>query len=139
MRTPAPPQVVLSAFLRIEHLKIWWGVDRCLIKPREGGIWACAWDRSRSGYRYASTGIITRYDEGRSLRIEKMIYFHPDHPILGPLDLTITVGAVAGESEVSVLQEGYGTRSDWDWHSDPLVGGWPATLARLRDYLDREY
>ena len=136
IRTTATPDDVLMAFLKIEHLKHWWGVDRCLIQAREGGLWACAWERSAAGYKYSGTGIISRYEEGRSLRIEKMVYFNPDHPILGPLNLTITVGTLGGKTEVSVLQDGYGRGSDWDWYYESIVDGWPMALKKLKEYLE---
>ncbi len=138
IRTSASPQDVLAAFLGIEHLKNWWGVDRCLIQVREGGIWACAWERSEAGFRYAGTGIIARYVEEESLRIEKMIYFNADHAILGPLNLTVTVGRISGQTQVSVLQDGYGRGTDWDWYYESVADSWPRVLKALKEYLERK-
>jgi len=136
IRMKAPADTILRAFLEIEPLKNWWGVDRCLIEPHPGGVWACAWERSDAGYKYSGTGIISRYDEGRSLRIGKMVYFNPDHPILGPLNLTITVAQIGDQTEVSVLQDGYGRGSDWDWYYEAVVDGWPASLKLLKTWLE---
>jgi len=138
IRISVRPEKVLDAFLQIEHLRGWWGVDRCLVEPKAGGVWACAWERSNAGYKYVGTGIIARYEKGRSLRIEKMTYFNPDHPILGPLTLTITVGVIGGNSLVSVLQDGYGRGADWDWYYEAVVDSWPTALKMLKEYLEKK-
>ena len=55
-----------------------------------------------------------------------MICFNPEHPILSPLNLTITVGVLGGQTEISVLQDGYGRGADWDRYDEAVVDGWPA-------------
>jgi len=79
------PRRVLTAFLDPSDLRGWWGVERALVEPRIGGLYALAWGITAQGFRYASTGIVGRYVPDRVLGITHYTYFNPERPILGPM------------------------------------------------------
>jgi len=60
----ATPDAALNAFLELEAMRKWWHVDRGLVDPREGGVWAFAWERSEHGFKYVITGRIASLQPG---------------------------------------------------------------------------
>ncbi len=54
------PRRALRAFLDPTDLRGWWGVERALVEPQIGGLYALAWGVTAQGFRYASTGIVDR-------------------------------------------------------------------------------
>lgn len=132
-----PPDRVLRAFVDVDMAKEWWGVDRGLIEPKPGGVWALAWERSDAGYKYSGTGIISSYIPGKELVIEKMVYFNPDRPLLGPMRVRHTVSTMGDVTTLTVIQDGYGEGPDWDWYYEAVVQGWPAALKLLKEYLEK--
>lgn len=96
VRVEAPPETLIRAFIDVKAMGQWWGVDRGLVEPREGGAWALAWERSLGGFRYVTTGRIMSLDPGRRICIAELVYFSPERPVLGPMTLTVEVAAVGG-------------------------------------------
>ena len=83
------PESVFQAFLRLEHLKKWWGVERSLIEAKAGGLYTLAWNISENGIRYASSGIISELIPGEYLMIKSFVYLNSEKQILGPMELEI--------------------------------------------------
>ncbi len=134
----ASRQRALQAFLDPADLLGWWGVERALVEPRGGGVYALAWGVTPHGFRYVVTGVIRVYDPDHELRIEQYTYFNPERPILGPMRLTVTADArETGGSNVKVIQDGYRDGSDWDWYFEAVRAAWPVALRSLQDYLTR--
>src|SRR5689334_1097833 len=82
---------ITDAFLKPEMLKEWWQVERCLVQPQSGGLYTLVWNITQQGFGYVSSGIITLYQPGIMLTIEKFIYLNPQHPVLGPMTLHLEV------------------------------------------------
>jgi hypothetical protein len=96
----------------------------------ECGPRALAWERSDRGFRYVTVGIIRSYQAGEHLHIEKMVYFHPDYMIFGPMDLDVSVKTTGNETLLTVRQDGYQSGAEWDWYYQAvlgLAGGYPAS------------
>jgi len=60
---------VFNAFIEPLQLKKWWGVDRCLIETKQGGIYSLTWNINNQGFQYISTGVITVYQPAEELLI----------------------------------------------------------------------
>jgi uncharacterized protein YndB with AHSA1/START domain len=131
------PQVALDAFILPQHLKGWWGVERSLIELRPGGLYSLAWQISDTGIKYISTGVISGYQAGKKLHIDKLVYLSPDRPILGPLALTFDVEPSGSGASVSVCQSGYQEGEHWQWYYEAVVQAWPAVLKELKKYLEK--
>ena len=125
----------LTAFLDAADLQAWWGVDRALVEPREGGLYILTWGSTDHGFRYVTTGIIGLYRPGHSLRIDQYAYLSPARPILGPMRLTVQVHEGEGETHLDVIQDGYRDGTDWNWYYDAVHKAWPIALRDLRSYL----
>jgi uncharacterized protein YndB with AHSA1/START domain len=136
IKISVPSVLALQAFLDIDLLQGWWGVERGFVQAVPGGVWAMAWERSEAGFKYSGTGIISVYEPGKHLRIEKMMYFNPDHPILGPMILAVTARPDGKGCELTVVQDGYGDGDHWDWYYNAVVEGWPASLKLLKTFLE---
>lgn len=134
----ATPDEVLSQFLNLESMRGWWGVERGLVEARAGGVWAVAWGISSAGFHYASTGIIKEYRPGQRLSFDQMLYFNPERPILGPMQISIVVEEHQKGCEIEVRQTGYGEGDDWDWYYQAVVEGWPMALESLKRYVEGE-
>jgi uncharacterized protein YndB with AHSA1/START domain len=133
---PATPQRALRAFLDPADLGAWWSVERTLVEPTEGGLYALAWGVSPHGFQYVTTGVISRYEPDRQLSIDHYTYFNPTRPILGPMRLNVAVAPGAlGESRVEVTQDGYGEGPDWDWYYESVLAAWPEALVALQRHL----
>jgi len=129
---------VIDAFLQPAMLQDWWNAERCLIQPQSGGLYTIAWDVSNTGFRYVSSGIITVYQPGIMLVIEKMVYLNPEHPILGPMTLSILAEQHENTTSLHLTQDGYREYPDWDWYYDAVKNAWPQVLQTLKAYLEKE-
>lgn len=127
----------LRAFLDPEHMKQWWGVKLALVVERKGGSWALAWGASEHGYRYVVSGIIKSVLPGKRLRVDSLVYFSPDYPVLGPMRLSINVRERDARTRVTVRQDGYGEGPDWDRYYEAVGKGWKVALRNLKAFLEK--
>jgi Activator of Hsp90 ATPase homolog 1-like protein len=137
IRIAAKPADVLRAFLDLKALKQWWSVDRGLVEERPGGVWALAWERSDRGFRYVTVGIIHSYQAGEYLHIEKVLYFHPDYMIFGPMDLNVAVKTAGNGTLLTVRQDGYQSGPEWDWYYQAVLTAWPEAIKLVKKYCER--
>ncbi len=135
IRQPAP--AIFEAFTEFSLLKEWWGVERCLIEKKQGGLYALAWEASRKGFHYVSTGIITVFIPGKELLIDHFVYFNPEKQILGPTFLSIKLQEENNGTRLRLIQGGYQTGGDWDWFYDSVKDAWPKVLDNLKKFLEQ--
>jgi hypothetical protein len=128
---------IFNAFIEPSQLRQWWKVERCLIEPKQGGIYSLAWNVSKDGFQYISTGIITVFHPSKELLVDHFVYFNPDKPILGPTYLYVKLDE-AGDSgtKVSLVQGGYQSGTDWDWFYEAVKEAWPKVLQDLKGFLE---
>jgi uncharacterized protein YndB with AHSA1/START domain len=136
IRIRTTPQRVLDSFLQLELLRVWWGVERALIEPRSGGVYSLAWDISKAGFKYISSGIIASYQPHQHLHIESLVYFNPERQLLGPMNLKIDMETERDETQLHLVQDGYQTGADWDWYYVSVHEAWPAVLQNLKGFLE---
>ena len=133
----AKPEIILPAFLRQDHLRAWWGVERSLVEPKAGGIYTLVWGIGEQGIKYISTGIIAELIPSEYLMIRNLVYLCPDKKVLGPMELEIDLIANDDNmTKVGVVQSGYQYGGDWDWYYDAVIKSWPPTLESLKKYLE---
>ena len=132
------PEAALQAFLQLNALKDWWHVERGLVEPRVGGVWAFAWERSEQGFKYVITGRITSLDPARRLVISDMLYFNPDRPVFGPMTLTVEAAPAELGSVLTIRQEGYRDGEDWDWYYKVVSWAWPEVAKELKVFLEKQ-
>ena len=130
------PALVLSVFTEYHHLSIWWNVEKALIDLRKGGLYALVWGISGKGMNYVSTGIIGEYLQACQLRIDQLVYFNPERPILGPMELLIMTTPENGKTTLSIIQSGYQHGKDWDWYYDAVKQAWPQTILKIKEYVE---
>lgn len=135
VRLPVAPARAIAAFLEPADLRAWWGVERALVEPRTGGLYALAWGVTEAGFMYVSTGVVGEYDPARILRIDHYAYFNPGRPILGPMRLRLEAVPEGRHTRLDLVQDGYGNGPDWDWYYDAVVAAWPAALEALKAHL----
>lgn len=134
----ATPQRALNAFLDRADLRGWWGVERMLVQAHVSGLYALTWGITAQGFRYVSMGIVGEYVPDRILGITHYTYMSPERPILGPMQLTVSVEPGAGGAcHLHIAQEGYREGADWDWYYEAVKSAWPMALNGLRTYLER--
>jgi uncharacterized protein YndB with AHSA1/START domain len=132
---PVDPDTALRQFVDTEALRAWWGVAHALVEPTPGGVWTVGWERSSGGYRYITTGTISRYEPGAELEIERVVYVHPEQPMLGPMKLRVSVERESEGTRLTVRQDGYQSGPAWDWYHAAVTEGWPAALELLQRHL----
>jgi len=132
------PSKITEAFLQPAMLKQWWAVERCCIEPHSGGLYTLAWGITENGFAYISSGIITMYQPGIMLMIEKLVYLNPHYAILGPMTLSIRTEANENSTTLHLIQDGYRQGADWDWYYDAVKDAWPLVLQTLKTYLEKE-
>jgi hypothetical protein len=136
IRVAAKPEAALGAFLHVNAMREWWHVERGLVEPREGGVWAIAWECSEHGFKYVITGRLASVDLARRLVISEMLYFNPDRPVLGPMTLTVEAVPVENGCELAIRQEGYRDGSDWDWYYKAVSWAWPEVAKDIKQFLE---
>lgn len=132
------PSKITDAFLKEDMLKEWWKVERCFIQPHSGGLYTLLWKVTDAGFGYVTSGIITLYQPGIMLTIEKLIYLNPQHPVFGPMTLHIEVQQNETDCTLHLTQDGYKDGADWDWYYDAVKLAWPQVLNDLKFYLEKE-
>ena len=128
---------VFDAFIDPSLLKAWWGVEKCLIEKKQGGLYSLAWDISEKGFHYISTGVITVFIPGKELLIDHFIYFNPERAILGPTYLDIRMQENNGTTTLLLIQGNYQSGKDWDWYYHAVEDAWPKALETLKNFLEK--
>lgn len=131
-----PSARAIGAFLDPAALASWWRVERSLIEPRPGGLFAVTWAVKPTGFGYMTTGVIGALDPERSLRIDHYTYFHPERPILGPMTLTVDARDGGSGCRLTVVQDGYRDGEHWDWYHAAVEGAWPRVLEDIKRHLE---
>ena len=129
--------IVFDAFIESARLKAWWGVERCLIEKKQGGIYSLAWDVSEKGFHYISSGVITVFIPGKELMVDHFVYFNPERTILGPTYLSIKLKENNGITTLLLTQGNYQEGRDWDWYYKAVEEAWPKVLEVLKNYLEK--
>lgn len=131
------PEQAIQTFLDVPALQAWWGVERALVQPCEGGLYALTWNVSEAGFGFVTTGIIVDLDPAARLRIEKYTYFNPTRDILGPMTLDMeALPGGEGRTLLRVTQDGYREGADWDWYYASVLEAWPVVLDSIKAYLE---
>jgi uncharacterized protein YndB with AHSA1/START domain len=130
------PEKAIMAFLDSPMLNKWWQVERSLIEKRIGGVYTLAWQVTKNGFGYVSTGIIKNYEPLSILEIEKFVYMSPERTLLGPMSLTIKATESEGKTELYLCQDGYQSGDDWDWYYDAVSQAWPLVVKSLKEFLE---
>jgi hypothetical protein len=82
-------------------------------------------------------GIIHSYQAGEYLHIEKVLYFHPDYMIFGPMDLNVAVKTAGNGTLLTVRQDGYQSGPEWDWYYQAVLTAWPEAIKLVKKYCER--
>lgn len=134
----AMPERVIAAFLEFDALRAWWRVERALVEPKVGGVYALAWGITERGFQYVTTGIVGALDLACFLRIDHYTYFHPERSILGPMTLTVEAAPLVDRRAVMrITQDGYQMGSDWDWYYEAVRQAWPQVGKDVVRYLEQ--
>ena len=131
------PDLVLKAFTDQFHLKNWWGVERSLVELKKGGLYSLVWQVGDQGMGFVSTGIVGEYIPACQLKVETMVYFNPQRPIFGPMELLVLATPEHGSTTLTVVQSGYQTGPDWDWYYNAVKDAWPSTIVKIKEYLEK--
>ncbi|TDJ32729.1 MAG: SRPBCC domain-containing protein [Gammaproteobacteria bacterium] len=135
----ARPEEVLDAFLDDDALKAWWKVSRSLVERKAGGIWSITWDDwGPEKTQHAWIGVIEEITPDR-LVVGHLIMIEPDMPLLGPMQLEITVKPDDGGSVLAVSHRGYGYGDHWDSIYEAVVQGWDHVLGDMEAWVQEEY
>ena len=127
---------VFDAFTDPAMLKAWWGVERCLVEKKQGGLYSLAWDITDKGFHYISTGVITVFILGKELLIDHFVYFNPERSILGPTYLSIRLQENNNVTTVLLTQGNYHSGGDWEWYYNAVTDAWPKVLELLKKFLE---
>jgi len=130
-----PHDLVLEAFVTIEHLSSWWGVSTCLIETKPGGIYSLAWKKNEDSFGFVSSGLVRSFHPRQHLLLDKMVYFNPKIDLLGPMSLDIRIIHDGVTDWLRVMQYGYQDGADWDWYYEAVRAGWPEALKNLKSHL----
>lgn len=135
----ASPEELLNAFLDDDDLKAWWKVSRSLVERKQGGVWSITWDDwGPEKTQHAWIGVIEELTPDR-LVVGHLVMIEPDMPLLGPMQLEITVKPAGSGSALTVSHRGYRYGEHWDAMYDAVVQGWDHVLGDLEAWAREEY
>ncbi len=136
---PASPEKVMQAFLGDDELKAWWKVSRSLIEAKRGGVWSITWDDwGPEKTQHAWIGVIEKISPNR-LVVGHLVMIEPDMPLLGPMQLDITVNPARGGTLLHLSHRGYGYGGHWDSMYEMVVQGWDHVLGDMEAWFKQEY
>ena len=124
-------KLVLEAFVLQEHLEVWWGVSDSLVQAKPGGLYSLVWKKSTDSIDFASSGLVRSYHPGQHLLLDKMVYFNPSIPLLGPMSIDVRIVHDGVTNWLRVMQYGYQDGPHWDWYYEAVRVGWPQALTNL--------
>ena len=135
----ANPEKVLQAFLNDDDLKAWWKVSRSLVEPEAGGVWSISWDNwGQEKTQHAWSGVIEEITPNR-LVIGRLVMNEPGMPLLGPMQLEITLQPAEGGTLLSLSHRGYHYGEHWDTMYDLVVQGWDHVLGDMQAWFQKDY
>ncbi len=107
-----------------------------MIEARKGGAWALAWGGAGQGYRHVVSGVIRSLVPARRLRIEPLVYFNAEHPVPGPMRMSISLKEKDGLTRVIVRQEPTAEAPEWERYSQGASAAWREALGNLKRLLE---
>jgi uncharacterized protein YndB with AHSA1/START domain len=135
----AAPEEVLIAFVDDGDLKAWWKVTRSLVEQKQGGIWSITWDDwGEDKTHHAWIGVIEEITPNR-LQVGHLVMIDPDMPLLGPMQLEISVKPADGGTSLTVSHRGYKYGNHWDTIYDMVVNGWDHVLGDMEAWVQEAY
>jgi uncharacterized protein YndB with AHSA1/START domain len=135
----ASPKEVLQAFLSDDDLKAWWKVSRSLVEPKHGGVWSITWDDwGPEKTQHAWIGVIDEVTPN-TLVIGHLVMIEPDMPLLGPMQLEISVSPTTGGTLLRLSHRGYRYGDHWDAMYDMVVKGWDHVLGDMAAWFQEDY
>jgi uncharacterized protein YndB with AHSA1/START domain len=135
----ASPEKVMQAFLDDGDLKGWWKVSRSLVEAKHGGVWSITWDDwGPDKTQHAWIGVIEEITPDR-LVVGHLVMIEPDMPLLGPMQLEITVKPAEGGTSLHLSHGGYRYGDHWDTIYDMVVAGWGHVLGDMEAWFQEEY
>ena len=131
-----PPERAIRAFTEFKMLKDWWGVERCLIDKKVGGVYTLSWGISKKGMAFVSSGIISKFNATRQFKVNRFVYLNSEKEFLGPMSLEVRVTRMQKGCKLYICQDGYGSGSKWNWYYRAVQTAWPMVAMNLKSYLE---
>jgi uncharacterized protein YndB with AHSA1/START domain len=137
------PTRVLAAFFDPHALAIWWQVARSVTTPRPLGVYAVEWPPTaeaddllgRLGGVFC--GRVMEYLAGREAFISDAWWLPPDGDPIGPMALAVSCRMSGPACRLVVTQTGFEDTPRWRRYYEVVGGGWLASLAALKAYVER--
>ena len=86
---------------------------------------------------FVTTGIVKEYIPGCQLKIVNIVYFNPQRPVLGPMELMVLTTPEEVGTTLTVVQSGYQNGPDWDEYYNAVKEAWPSVVLNVKDYLEK--
>ncbi len=138
IRIRSSAEEILDHFIDPAKLNGWWGVEDTFIQPRDGGLYTLVWGKSQYGARYVSSGQIKFLNPREFLHLEKLLYFNPHKPIIGPTSLNYDVEEHNAYSILRIKQSGFEKGGYWDWYYQVVQASWPDALTLLKKFIEKQ-
>lgn len=138
----AAPTRVLGAFFDPKALETWWQVARSVTTPRPLGVYAIEWPATtdaddllgRLGGVFC--GRVMEYFAGREAFIADAWWLPPDGDPIGPMALSVSCRMAGPACTLVVRQTGFEDTPRWRRYYEVIGGGWHASLAALKTYVE---
>ena len=139
----AAPTRVLAAFFDPQALAAWWQVARSVTTPRPMGIYAVEWPATADADDLLGrlggvfSGRVMEYLAGREAFIADAWWLPPDGDPIGPMALSVSCRMSGPACQLVVKQTGFEDTPRWRRYYEVISGGWLASLAALKEYVER--
>ncbi|MEX0821752.1 MAG: SRPBCC domain-containing protein [Rhodothermales bacterium] len=133
------PQDVFALLHTPSAIRGWWGADRAIVLPENGGIWAAVWGGTEDDPDYVSVATIESFEPPRRMVLTDYRYHAREGqpPFEADFRVTFSVTASDGGCTLRVEQDGFPAGKEADAFYDACVTGWKETFAGIRKYLAR--
>jgi uncharacterized protein YndB with AHSA1/START domain len=138
----AAPARVQAAFFDPQALAVWWQAIRSVTTARPFGVYAIEWEptefRDELLGRLGGVfhGTVMDVEPGRQFFIADAWWLPPEADPLGPMGLEVTCSMDGPACRLRVRQSGCDDSPRWRRYYEVIGGGWQASLAALKHYLE---
>jgi uncharacterized protein YndB with AHSA1/START domain len=134
---PIAPERAFKLLITPSDIRGWWGVNRAIVQPEQGGIWAATWGENEDDPDFITIATMRVFDPPRRILLNDYKYTAKTGPLPFKADLSLefTVQAHADGTLLKVNNAGFPCDPVADGFFHGCDVGWTNTFDAMQRYV----